>query len=721
MEENKNQNQTPKLKQIDSIKPVNPSGYFDLNKGYFSDLKQDTNLSVQEVANRKAEMERQKTPPVEIKKSPVGAGAPPKIPQEKKIEPKKASTKASGGFFSSLFGPKIPKEELEKQKAIERAKADALKREEEARKTYEKGLASIRDIIAPSSVQVTPNYIVLNNTYIRTIFIMNYPRYIFPNWLSPLISIDQALDIGMFIYPRDTKGVLDTLRKRAGQVEAAMSVEIEKGMVRNPELETALTDIEELRDSLSRGEDKLFHFSIYITLYAKDLNELDMVTKRVESQLGSVLLYSKRAGFQMDPGFRSTAPLGMDLLDVPRNMDTASLSTSFPFSSMDLTREEGIMYGINRHNNSLVIFDRFDLENANEVVFAKSGGGKSFAVKLQALRYMMLGTDIIIIDPENEYKNLCNLVGGSFLNMSLSSDDRINPFDLPKLPPEANAEIGEDNLRTVLITLKGLMNLLLGTLAVEEDAMIEKALADAYTAKGITADPESQKKEPPLMSDLYAALQKIPGSDSLQKRLEKYVTGTFSNFFNKPTNIDMDKGFIVFNIRDLEPSFRPIAMYMVLDFIWARIRQELRKRILIIDESWIMMEHEDAARFIFSIAKRARKYYLGLTTIAQDVEDFLRNRYGKAIITNSSLQLLLRQSPASIDIVGETFNLTQAEKNLLLESEVGTGLFFAGLNHVAIAIVASPTEGQIVSTSPKQILQKKQEDEDLEKEAKAEE
>lgn len=676
-------------KRIDTIKAPKKSSYMDLTEDFFNEAEKPA-ISVRKETSSVPKPQSLGGKSEVIKKQPI-TFTPPVKPKENK-----------GGFFSSVFGPQQTPAEIAKKKEQDRIKLEAQKREEEAKRTYEKGLASIRDIIAPSSVQITPNYIVLNDTYIRTIFVFNYPRYIFPNWMSPLINIDQAFDIGMFIYPRETRGVLDTLKKRSGQVEAALTVEIEKGMVRNPELETALQDIEELRDRLSRGEEKLFHFSLYITFYAKSLEDLDLVVKKAEAMLGGVLVYTKRAGFQMDQGFRSTLPLAQDLLDVPRNMNTGALSTAFPFSSMDLTSDQGIMYGVNRHNNSLVIFDRFKLENANAVVFAKSGGGKSFAVKLEALRYMMLGTDVIIIDPENEYKNLCKVVGGSFLNMSLSSDDRINPFDVPPLPEGADEGMGEDNLRTTLITLKGLMNLLVGMMSVDEDAIMERALMEVYTVKGITSDPASQKKPAPLMSDLYEVLKKLPGSESLVKRLDKYVTGTFSNFFNKPTNIDLDKGFVVFNIRDLEPSFRPIAMYMVLDFIWAKIRQTMKRRLLIIDEAWLLMEHEDAAKFIFSIAKRARKYYLGMTTISQDVEDFLGNKYGRAIITNSSMQLLLRQSPASIESVGKTFNLTQAERSLLLESEVGQGLFFAGLNHVAIAIIASYTEYQIVNTSPKQ-------------------
>lgn len=692
-----------KNKKMDTINPPK-SSYFDLSNQDFDKINKSVSVSsvksTKDLGNLtagfglKKEIGTNKIIPSNIVNQEKNVGASVRSPAQKPSKP-------TGGFFS--FGPKMSPEELAKQKEDERKKEEAVKREEEAKKTYEQGLASIRDLIAPSSVQITPNYIVLNDLYIRTLFIFNYPRFIFPNWLSPLINLDMTLDIGMFIYPKENKGVLDTLKKRSGQVESALNIEAQKGLVRNPELETALQDIEELRDRLARGEERLFQLSLYITLYAKDLDGLDLATKKIESQLGGSLIYTKRAGFQMSEGFRSTSPLGSDLLDIKRNMNTGSLSTTFPFTSMDLTSNEGIMYGINRHNNGLIIFDRFALENANAVVFAKSGGGKSYAVKLEALRYMMLGTDVIIIDPENEYKNLCKVVGGSYLNMSLSSDDRINPLDLPPLADDATVDMGEDNLRSAIITEKGLMNLLLGKLDPEEDSMIEKALIKAYESKGITSDPATQKSNFPLMADVYDALSNTPNGSNLMKRMEKYVSGTFSGIMNRSTNINLDNGFVVFNIRDLETSFRPIAMYMVLDFIWAKVRRDQRRRLLIIDEAWLMMEYEDAAKFIYSIAKRARKYYLGLTTITQDVEDFLSSKYGRAIVTNSSLQLLLKQSPASIDSIGKAFNLTQGERALLLESGVGEGLFFAGINHVAIKIIASYTEDQIVTTSPKQM------------------
>jgi len=619
----------------------------------------------------------------------------------------KASKKET--FFKRGFlgfgAKKMPPEEQKKMLEEKKKKEQEEKEIEEARKRYEAGIAKIRDLIAPASIKIAPNYIMINDQYIRTLFVFTYPRFIYANWLSPIINIDATIDISMFIYPQETRAVLEALRRRAGQVQSAIALEQEKGMVRSPELETAIEDIEELRDRLQRGEEKLFHFALYLTLYAKTLEELDRLTNRVEAILGGTLIYTKVAMFQAEQGFKSTLPLARDLIEVKRNLNTGALSTVFPFTSMELTSNEGILYGINRHNNGLIIFDRFKMENANMVVFAKSGAGKSYTIKLEALRYLMWGVDVIVIDPENEYQNLCSVVGGSYFSLSLGSDTRINPFDLPRLPAEASEAEGEDNLRATITTLHGLMNLMLGKLSPEEDAIMDRALIEAFALRDITSDPKTQTNPPPVMEDLYNILLNMKGAESLAARLQKYVSGTFAGIFNKPTNVNLEKGFVVFNIRDLEESLRPIGMFLIMNFIWTKIRMERRQRLLIVDEAWLMMIYEDAAKFLYSIAKRCRKYFLGLTTITQDVEDFLGSKYGKAIVSNSSIQLLMKQSPASIDIVAETFNLTEGEKFLLLESEVGEGLFFAGVNHVAIKVYASPNEDQIITTSSKQLAE----------------
>jgi len=571
---------------------------------------------------------------------------------------------------------------------------------QKANEDLRQGLTSVRDIIAPASFVVTPNYIQIGSYFTKTLFVFTYPRYIETNWLSPIINYDMTMDIGMYIHPLETKDVMMELRNQVGKLQSTMSIDVEKGKPRDPELETAIGDIESLRDVLQRGEIRLFQYGLYFTVYATSVEELRTVVDQLESTLGGLLIFTKESVFQMEQGFTSTLPLMQDKLSVLRNLDTGSLSSTFPFVSSELTQDDGILYGINRHNNSLIIFDRFNLENSNSLVLAKSGSGKSYFVKLEALRYLMLGTDVIVIDPENEYKTLCDSVGGSFLEISLNSDKRINPFDLPTSATDS----GEDVLRSNIASLHGLLNLMLGGMTPEEDAFIDKALYETYALKDITVDPESQKNEPPLLQDFYNVLGNMKGTESVKAKLSKYVEGTFANLYNKPTNFELKPGFVVFSVRDLEEALRPIAIYTVLDYIWTKIRMTMKRRILIVDEAWWMMQYEDSARFLYGLAKRARKYYLGLTIISQDVEDFLASRYGKAVVNNASMQVLMKQSTASIDIVASVFNLTEGEKYLLLESDVGEGLFFAGLNHVAFKAVASYTEDQIITTDPKQLM-----------------
>lgn len=595
-------------------------------------------------------------------------------------------------------------------KKEDKNKPEEAKKQKQAEKVLHEGLADVLDIISPSDFIVNPNYLQLNNYYTRTIFVYTYPRYLQTNWLSAIINYDIVADISMFIYPLQNKEIMDNLKKKVTQLSSTRTMEIEKGLVRNPELETAIADIEGLRDIIQKGEVKLFQYGLYFTVYAQSLKELNTITKQLESTLGGMLVYTKQAFLQMEQGFNSTLPLAQDELNVVRNLDTGSLSTSFPFTSNSLSSNDGILYGINRHNNSLILFDRFKLENANSVVFAKAGAGKSYAVKLEALRSLMFGTDIIIIDPENEYKKLCEAVGGSYMSLSLTSERRINPFDLPSKLHEG--ESGEDTIRSAVINVKGLLALMLGTITPEEDSILDKALFEVYALKDITSDPETHKNEPPLMKDLQNVLENITGAEHLVKKLSKYTEGTFSGLFNKHTNFDLNKGFVVFSIRDLEEQLRPVGMYMVLNYIWNKIRFELRKRLVIVDEAWVMMQHEDSAKFIYSLAKRCRKYYMGLTVISQDVEDFFDSKYGRAVISNASVALLLKQSTSTINKIAEVFNLTEGEKYLLLECDIGEGLFYAGLNHVAIKIIASYTEDQLITTDPSQLLElKKQETE----------
>lgn len=560
----------------------------------------------------------------------------------------------------------------------------------------------LQDLLAPAGMKINPSYLQVGDKFIRTIFLAVYPRYLSVSWFSPIINLDKNIDISLTIHPIDTGRMLKKLKKKVAQVGAQISDKEEKGFVRDPVLETAHKDVEELRDKLQQGIEKFFKVGLYITFYADTLKNLEKIDSEVNTILESKLVYTKNAIFQQEQAFRSTLPLNWDRIEIHHGLNSGPLSTFFPFVSADLTSNHGVLYGINRHNNSLILFDRFSLENANAVIFAKSGAGKSYAVKLEVLRSLMIGSEIIIIDPENEYKYLSDVVGGTHINISITSSNHINPFDLPDVPEgESPAEI----LRANIIQLTGLLKVMLGTLSAQEDAIMDRALNETYAAKDITQTSNWQGKTSPIMGDLHIVLKNMKGAENLALRLEKYVTGSFSGFLNQPTNVALNNELIVFSIRDLEPELRPVAMFILLHYVWNRIRRQLKKRILVIDEAWWMMKNPDGAEFLFSIAKRARKYFLGLTTITQDIEDFMGSEYGKPIVTNSSIQLLLRQSPAAIDVIQKTFNLTEEEKLLLLESNVGEGIFFAGLKRAAIKVIASYTEDQVITSDPAQILE----------------
>ena len=593
-----------------------------------------------------------------------------------------------------------PKVDPAQQAAVDMAAAQ----QQEAERAYREGILTLRDIIAPSSFTIENNYLIVGTRYVRTLFVYGYPRTLFTGWLSPIINLDEIIDISLNIMPVESRVVLENLKKKVGQLEASVQINAEKGKIRDPGLEAAIGDAEELRDKLQVGEERFFRFGLYLTVYGKDVEELDLIQRKIESILGTSLVYTKPATVQMEQGFNSTLPIGTDQLGIYRNMNTGSLSTSFPFTSAELSRNEGVLYGLNRHNNGLVLFDRFSLENANMVVFAKSGAGKSFTVKLECLRSLMMGTDVIIIDPENEYRTLCDAVGGSFVHLSLASNTRINPFDIPIV---IDPEEADNALRANIIMLHVLIRLMCGELSAAEESDLDLALINTYAQKGITNDPLTHRSQPPVMSDLYNTLITMGGSGpQIAARLRRYTEGTFSGIFSQQSNVQLNNKFVVFNIRDLEDELRPIGMYITLNYIWNRVKTDKRKRILAVDEAWQLMKHPDSASFMFSIAKRARKYYLGLTTISQDVEDFLSDRLGRAVVNNSSLQLLLKQAPSAADIVAETFKLTSEEKSRLSQFPVGEGLFFAGSNHVVIRILASPMEEQLITTNPQVLLER---------------
>ncbi len=573
----------------------------------------------------------------------------------------------------------------------------------EAELSFRAGEVSIQDVIAPSGIQVKTTYLQLGNMFVRTLFITTYPRYMHVGWFAAIINLAAELDVALYFYPVKSDVILKQLRNKVGNLEAQLLGDAEKGAPRDPMRETALKDIESLRDDITQGVEHFFQVGVYITMYGREMKELDDLTDRVEFLLGSKLVFSKKALFESEQGFNSTLPLGNDELAFGVNMNTSPAAASFPFVSSELTSDSGILYGINRHNNSLILFDRFTLPNANAVVFATSGAGKSYSIKLEVLRSLMLGTEVMIIDPEREYQHLSEAVGGTYVNVSLNSESKINPFDLPSKVTEGSST--SDIIRSAIITLKGLFRIMLGKMTTREDSILDQALLQVYAKKDISADSDLARIDAPIMSDLKDILDGMEGGEDLALRLEKYTDGTFAGLFNSTTTIDTNNQLVVFSVRDLEDELRPMAIYTIINHIWNKVRSESKKRILVIDEAWWMMQHEDSAKFMYALVKRCRKYYLGVTTITQDVNDFLLSPYGQAIVTNSSLQLLLKQSPAAIDIVAKTFLLTEGERYLLLEARVGEGIFFAGAKHAAIKVVASYAEDQIITTDPRQLLE----------------
>ena len=566
---------------------------------------------------------------------------------------------------------------------------------------YDAGIMELQDVIAPSALEINSNFLKLGEKVVRTLFVFSYPRFLSINWFSPIINLDKVFDVSIFIHPTDTGTVLRQLQKKVAEVQSQIHMREEKGLVRDPVLDTAHADLDDLRDKLQQAQEKLFSFGLYISVYADTIEELNKTETEIRSILEARLVYAKPALFQQAEGIETVLPFCSDKLEINTKLNSSPISSLFPFVSFDLTSSRGILYGINRHNNSLVLFDRFSMENYNSVTFAKAGAGKSYATKLEVLRSLMFGTDVIVIDPEREYEYLAETVGGRYFNISLTSKHHINPFDLP---PAREDESPADVLRSNIINLVGLFRIMLGGLTPEEDSILDRAITETYASRDITPESDFSKTSPPILSDLELVLANMEGGESLAQRLRKYTEGTWAGFINQPTNVDVNKKLVVFSVRDMEDELRPIAIYLIIHHVWNVVRAVLKKRLLVVDEAWWLMKSEDGASFLFGIAKRCRKYYLGLATITQDVGDFLNSPYGKAIITNSSIQMLLKQSPATVDLLQQTFNLTDEEKFLMLESDVGEGIFFAGLKHVAIKILASYTEDQIITSDPAQLL-----------------
>ncbi len=615
----------------------------------------------------------------------------------------------SGGFLDLILGSP-PQNKAPKKKS---ADDDGISEGEmkTTEQLYEEGLQKVIDVISPSALEVGVRKIQLGDgTIARTFFAYNWPSQIHPNWLSPIVNYEAAMDIAEFIYPASNAAVMKMLKRKVAEMRSSLTMRRDKGLSRDPQLEAALEDAEQLRDMLARGFEKLFQFGLYITVYAESEDRMKKIQADLESILGGKLVLTKAADFQMEHAWNSTLPLCLDELEINRNMNTSPLATSFPFSSSDLTSDQGVLYGINRHNESLVIFDRFKLPNANSTVFATSGAGKSYAVKLEVIRYLMMETDVYIIDPENEYTELAKVMGGTAVPLSIQSNYQINPFDLPKAMQRNDDEDAKPGelLRSAVINLHGLFKLMLGTVSSNQEAILDKAILDTYALKGITLDASDfTGKEPPTLHNLVDVLQTTEGGEDMAKVLKKFTEGSFAGLFNKQTNINVNSQLMVFQTRDLEESLRPMAIYIVLNFLWNEVRSSLKKRLIIMDEAWNIMQYEDSARFLYGLIKRARKYYLGITTITQDVEDFMNSPYGKPIVTNAAMQLLLKQAPSAVDSLQKAFNMTEGEKYLLLNAGVGQGVFFAGRKHVALQIVASPKEHEIVTTNPEELSRRR--------------
>lgn len=561
----------------------------------------------------------------------------------------------------------------------------------------------IVDVIASNEIDIDFNYIRIGEVYLRTLFVSGYPRFVSPGWLDQIINFNSSIDISFFYYPVDSKGVLDDLMRKIAEMEAELSTDLERGKIVNPSTTAKLEDARAIQANLVKGTEHFFQFGFYITIRAADIEQLNYVTREIESALGAILVSAKSAAFDMENGFLSTAPFGLDRLSITRNMDTTSLATMFPLTSAELSGDKGVLYGVNSQNGSFIIFDRFSMENSNMVIFGTSGGGKSYFVKLESLRSLMLGTNIIVIDPEAEFKTLCEAVGGQYISFAPNSPTKINPFDLSFVQEE-----GEDHLGLKILSLHSLFKVIMGTITPTQEALLDRALVATYKGRGITTDPATQGREPPLMEDLYKVLIGMETSDALDlaARIEKFVKGSYVGIFDQQTNFDITNPYTVFSVRELQDALRPIAMFVILDYIWTRVKMELKPRILIVDEAWHMMQYEDSAQFLWSIVKRARKYFLGITTITQDVEDFLNRDIGKAVVTNAALRILFKQSPAAIDRIGEVFYLSQGERQLLLGGAVGQAIFFAGTNHAPITVVSSPEEHKLITTKPQEIMQK---------------
>ncbi|MBP6910251.1 DUF87 domain-containing protein [Patescibacteria group bacterium] len=540
-------------------------------------------------------------------------------------------------------------------------------------KEYVTSLADYKSHMAPSFWEIKPSGVNISGLFGKTYYAHNYPSYIDFLWTRDMMNFYDKWDMSWFIYPEEDADIQSMLKRRSTQLRAEMNESSSKGITIDTEVELQYRDVEDIRQKLATREERYFETSCYISLYDKSEEKLAEESKKLEQKIAGYGIRVKPAIQRMDEGLNATMPLALDDLGITRSMVTSSLAGSFPFISNDLIEQTGILYGANMQTGSLVIFDRFSkkLQNANSVVLATSGAGKSFSVKLEIMRYLLLGIPTIVIDPENEYKALCEKVGGTYVNIAINSQQCVNPFDLP--PRVEDVEYGKgDLLRSQIMALLGLVTVLIGGVTPEEEALLDRALQSTYALKEITLDQDDYTgKQPPIMEDLLHVLEGMDGGNSISVRLSKYVTGTFGKLFNNYTNVDFNTGLTAFSIRDLDEALKTPAMYNILNFIRTKVRSKKEKRLLVVDEAWIMMQNDTSANFLYGMVKRARKYGLGITTITQDIEDFVKSKFGKPIITNSALQLLLKQSTASIKELNNVLGLSDAEKQRLVAASIG--------------------------------------------------
>ncbi len=575
-------------------------------------------------------------------------------------------------------------------------------------KQLERANTNIKQKIAPSSFDTWVNEVNVSWMYARTYYTNSYPSVVDFLWTKWIVNMDGKYDTSWFIYPTERSEITSSLKKRATQIKVEISDAYEKWRAVDKDAEIEYNDIQNILTKLATWEEKYFQTSNYTTLYSEETwkekkynpdRNLELFSKKYEQLMKTYAINIKRASFRMDEWFDSTTPLWKDELWIYRSMLSTSLWWSFPFISNDLIQETWILYWVNLHSSSLVIFDRFNpkLSNANSIVLATSWAWKSFATKLEVLRNLFLGTETIIIDPENEYKELVEKVWWTYVNVSVNSHQYINPFDLP--PKLEDREYAEwDLLRWKIMELIGLISVLIWWLSPEEESILDTAIQQTYALKEIDFTSSPEWKTPPLMEDLLTVLEWTEWWNLLAIKLNKYVSWSFGNLFNNYTNIDLDSWLTVFSIRDIEDALKTPAMYNVLNYIWTRVRAQKRKRLLVVDEAWIMMKEEMSANFLYGLIKRARKYKLWVTTITQDVEDFLKSPYGKPIVSNAAMQLLLKQSASSIKSLDEAFDLSEAEKNMLVSANIWEWLLFAWQQHVWIKILASWYEQDFVST-----------------------